>query len=144
MISTMVWFMMRKRGKGCENDVIPLPLWGTDATYLSIWRKNQSDAASEHAQSISAGIGFCSVIKCPNRARRRSRFARCVQYCSPECFEADFTSRRAIFALHMINLTTCNELNFENDNHFMPLLDHFAHVDQSQKKRKKKKKHNKR
>lgn len=131
-----------------ENDAIPLPIWGTDATYLSIWRKNQTDAASEHAKSISAGIGFCSVIKCPNQARRRCRFARCVQYCSQECFEADFRPRRAIFALHMIHLTACNELNFENDNHFMPLLDfesgQLAHVDQSQKKRKKKKNHNKR
>ncbi len=131
-----------------ENDVIPLPIWGTDATYLSIWRKNQSDAASEHAKSISAGIGFCSVIKCPNLASRRCRFARCVQYCSAECFEADFISRSATLALHMIHLTTRNELNFENDNHFMPLLDfesgQLAHVDESHKKRKKKKKHNKR
>ena len=121
-----------------EKDVIPLPIWGSDASYLTIWRK-KSIADSETSQSFSSAIGYCSASKCTNLATRRCRFARCLQYCSSGCHEKNFTSRQAIFAIHMIHLSSCNELNFEDDNHFMSLGSLDENKTQSRKKRKKKK-----
>jgi len=81
-----------------EKDVIQLPFWGTDATYLTIWRKKAGDAAS----SCTSATGYCSSKNCSNEARRRCRYARCLQYCSLECYQSHSLQMRALLALHMI------------------------------------------
>ncbi|KAK1746384.1 hypothetical protein QTG54_002991 [Skeletonema marinoi] len=68
-----------------EKDIIPLPIWGTDATYLTIWRMKSGNNKS--TLSFSPAIGYCSAAQCSNQARRRCRFARCLQYCSEDCFK---------------------------------------------------------
>ncbi|KAL7432640.1 hypothetical protein ACHAXM_007149 [Skeletonema potamos] len=126
-----------------EKDITHLPMWGTDTTYLTIWKK-KSFANSEGKQSFSPAIGFCSANQCSNLALRRCRFARCLQYCSTECFRVHAITRRAILALHMIHLSTSNDMDFENVNHFVPLSWVAHHQEgRSQQKKRKKKKHNK-
>ena len=124
-----------------EKDIIQLPLWGTDATYLTIWRKKSVNDAS--MQSFSPAIGYCSAAQCSNFARRRCRFARCLQYCSADCFRAHVCTRKAILAVHMLHLSPSNDLDYEHVNHFVPLswlTGHQAqHKGQSKKKRKRKK-----
>ena len=129
-----------------EKNNIPLPMWGTDATYLTIWKK-KSNADNNSTQSFSPAIGYCSANQCSNLAKRRCRFARCLQYCSAECFQRHAAVRRAILALHMIHLSTSNEMDFEHVNHFVPLSwvagQHVEQGGQHRKKRKKKKNHHK-
>ncbi len=124
-----------------EKDIIQLPLWGTDATYLTIWRKKSVNESSR--QTFSPAIGYCSAAQCSNFARRRCRFARCLQYCSADCFRAHVSTRKAILAVLMLHLSPSNDLDFEHVNHFVPLswlTGHQAqHKGQSQKKRKRKK-----
>mmetsp|Transcript_13845 Transcript_13845/g.28196 ORF Transcript_13845/g.28196 Transcript_13845/m.28196 type:complete len:733 (-) Transcript_13845:28-2226(-) len=127
-----------------EKDIIPLPIWGTDATYLTIWRMKSGNNIG--TQSFSPAIGYCSEAQCSNLARRRCRFARCLQYCSEDCFQTHAAVRRAILALHLIHLSPSNEMDYENVNHFVPLSwvagRHVEDGGQSRKKRKRKK-HNK-
>lgn len=108
-----------------EKDVVPLPMWGSDTTYLTIWRKKDSEveggAASTEIISCSPAFGYCSVKQCSNRASRRCRYARCLQYCSLECYEKHSSQRRAVLALHMIHTTSGDEVKYENDDHFMDL-----------------------
>ena len=127
-----------------ENDIINLPMWGTDATYVTIWRKKSG--SNEETQSFSPAVGCCSVDNCSKAAVRRCRFARCLQYCSTECFQNHLATRQGTLSLHMISLSN-SDLDFENMNHFVPI----SWIDgrlpeqgrQARKKRKRKKKHNK-
>ena len=130
-----------------EKDILPLPVWGTDATYLTIWRKVDGDNTAASSCSTSA-IGYCSSENCLNEARRRCRYARCLQYCSLECYQSHSSRRRALLALHMICVEQEELLNYEDDNHFLDLReivsmkrDTTAHDDsyRPRKKRKKKK-----
>eukprot|EP00986_Skeletonema_menzelii_P015321 scaffold11500_cov144-Skeletonema_menzelii.AAC.7 len=135
--------MLLKNFNCSEKDTIPLPLWGTDATYLTIWRRKSVNNVS--TQSVSPAIGYCSAAQCRNLARRRCRFARCLQYCSADCFRTHVAVRKAILAVHLLHLTPSNDMDFENVNHFVPLSwitgHHDQHGGQSRKKRKRKKHH---
>ena len=112
-----------------------LPLWGTDATYLTIWKdKNEVKEKTEH----SAAFGYCSAQLCCNAAERRCKFARCLQYCSQTCYERHASSRRSYLALHMVQLPSDEDIGFNNDNHFAQLLS-----EESQQRPKKKRKKNK-
>mmetsp|Transcript_535 Transcript_535/g.1062 ORF Transcript_535/g.1062 Transcript_535/m.1062 type:complete len:819 (-) Transcript_535:316-2772(-) len=131
-----------------EKDVVPLPLWGTDATYLTIWRKKGGkeggDAQSTGTVSCSPAFGYCSVDHCSNLARRRCRYARCLQYCSLECFEKHSSQRGAMLALHMIQTTSKDGLEYEDDGHFMDLNHTTAFEPESSSERAKKKRKKKR
>ncbi|KAL7544120.1 hypothetical protein ACHAXR_013524 [Thalassiosira sp. AJA248-18] len=103
-----------------EKDVIFLPAWGSDATYLTLWRKKRNEGVDNI--TCSPALGCCSAKQCPNRARRRCRYARCLQYCSSKCYENHYSQRRALLALHMIQITsTTDDVSYENDSHFMEL-----------------------
>ena len=105
-----------------ESDVIPLPLWGTDATYLTIWRRKRNEECDGiNPVDFSPAFGYCSSQPCSNRAIRRCRFARCLQYCSLECFQRHHTQRSAILALHMIKLSSESILVYGDDRHFLSL-----------------------
>lgn len=108
-----------------KKDVVPLPFWGTDATYLTIWRKKDKAASdsslSSGVKACSSAYGYCSAEPCSNRARRRCRYARCLQYCSLECYEKHSSARRATLALHMIDATAGDVLKFQDNDHFMDL-----------------------
>ena len=113
-----------------------LPLWGTDATYLTIWNKRGSKK-SDKPELISPAIGYCSAQPCHNAAERRCRFARCLQYCSEACFEKHATSRRSYLAIHMVHMPADTDLGFDNDNHFVQLQS-----ESTDKRSKKKRKRN--
>ncbi|KAL3817025.1 hypothetical protein ACHAXA_002937 [Cyclostephanos tholiformis] len=103
-----------------REDVVPLPFWGTDATYLTIWRKR--DKESKGVISCSSAYGYCCAEYCSNRARRRCRYARCLQYCGLECYAKHTSARKATLALHMIDSTKSGDaVKFEDDNNFMDL-----------------------
>jgi len=129
-----------------EKNVIPLPWWGTDATYLTIWTKKGSgkgcNAQDPESTSHSSALGYCSANECPNHAKRRCRYARSLQYCSSECFKKDIPHVRAALALHMMTIVSQDELSFENDGHFMDLNgmcpSYSASSERPKKKRKKK------
>jgi len=131
-----------------EKDAIQLPIWGTDATYLTIWRKKVSGDNTAASSCSTSAIGYCSSKNCSNEARRRCRYARCLQYCSLECYQSHSSQRRSILALHMICVGQEELLNFEDDNHFLDLSEIVSmkrdttardDSDRPRKKRKKKK-----
>jgi hypothetical protein len=108
-------------------DVVPLPCWGTDATYLTIWKRNfdgvkfHYDCTSTSTTSHASACGYCSSDKCSKIARRRCRFARCLQYCSSECYKSHSSYRKSTLALHMIDTASEDLLKFEDDDHFLDL-----------------------
>mmetsp|Transcript_43275 Transcript_43275/g.79178 ORF Transcript_43275/g.79178 Transcript_43275/m.79178 type:complete len:797 (+) Transcript_43275:165-2555(+) len=111
-----------------EKDIIPLPLWSTDNTYLTIWKKKGSGEEEDNAQadtnSCSPALGYCSVKQCSNHARKRCRYARCLQYCSLECYGKHSSQRRAVLAMHMISSQTASGdelMKYEEDSHFLNL-----------------------
>ena len=121
-----------------EKDVVPLPLWGTDAAYLTIWRKKSE------GNSCSPAIGFCSAELCTNQAIRRCRYARKLQYCGLDCYQKHFIQRGAILAMHMIHAGSGDEMSYEDDGHFVDIKHITAkrrdehHSSEERKKRKKK------
>mmetsp|Transcript_27501 Transcript_27501/g.57773 ORF Transcript_27501/g.57773 Transcript_27501/m.57773 type:complete len:812 (-) Transcript_27501:446-2881(-) len=126
-----------------EKDIFALPPWGTDATYLTIWKRNNVRGEENEEHFRSQAFGFCSFPKCDHKAVRRCRFARCVQYCSKECFESHRHRRNAILALHMIELPSCLDFEYEDDDHFLhlrgchPTFENAGHGQKSKKRRKK-------
>jgi hypothetical protein len=108
-----------------KEDVVPLPFWGSDATYLTVWRKKDKEVGnnpSTRVISYSSAYGYCCAEQCSNRARRRCRYARCLQYCSLECFGKHTSARKATLALHMIDtVQSFDVVNFEDDTTFMDL-----------------------
>jgi hypothetical protein len=118
-----------------ETDVVSLPLWGTDATYLTIWRRKGYSAFENGVISYSAAMGHCSVQDCRNHARRRCRYARLLQYCSFDCYEKHRVIRRAMLAIHMVR-TEFGDAVYEDDRHFMALNDPFESGKMKRKKRK--------
>lgn len=101
-----------------------LSMWGSDATYLTIWkRQRDTNDATKHPASYSPAFGYCSSQPCSHLAKRRCRFARCLQYCSIGCFEKHATARRSFLALHMVHVSSDDEdeMKYENDFHFMDL-----------------------
>mmetsp|Transcript_38394 Transcript_38394/g.80472 ORF Transcript_38394/g.80472 Transcript_38394/m.80472 type:complete len:165 (-) Transcript_38394:29-523(-) len=112
-----------------KKEVIHLPMWGTDTTYLTIWNKKESDDRDTTQRiagtnSFSPALGYCSVEQCSNPARRRCRHARSLQYCSLECYGKHSSRRRAVLALHMICSQTASgdeSMMYTNDRHFMSL-----------------------
>lgn len=99
----------------------PLPFWGTDASYLTIWKRKskQQNTASEF---FSPAFGYCSSQPCCNLAKKRCRFARCLQYCSLSCFQQHASSRRAYLAIHMVQLPFDGGIHFDRYDHFIDLL----------------------
>lgn len=133
-----------------KKEVMPLPSWGTDATYLTIWRKKDKEATdnfrSTGAISCSSAHGYCSAEQCSNRARRRCRYARSLQYCSLECYKKHSSARKSTLALHMIDATSGDVVKFEDENHFMDLGSIISNkvsdgYDRPRKKRQKKMRH---
>ncbi|KAL3759394.1 hypothetical protein ACHAWU_000693 [Discostella pseudostelligera] len=118
-----------------ETDVVSLPLWGTDATYLTIWRRKGYSAFENGVISYSAAMGHCSVQDCRNHARRRCRYARLLQYCCFDCYEKHRVTRRAMLAIHMVR-TEFGDAVYEDDRHFMALNDPFESGKMKRKKRK--------
>ena len=111
-----------------------LPTWGTDATYLTIWERNdEKKTMCPDRDYFSPSFGYCSSQPCSNTAKRRCRFARCLQYCSDLCFQKHGSPRRACLALHMVQLPLEHDLSFDSDAHFVDLQD-FDDVKQSAKK----------
>ena len=104
-----------------KTDVVPLPSWGTDATYLTIWSKKMSGDEDGDASAVKILIGSCSVEQCSTAARKRCRYARSLQYCSRDCYQKHSTQRKAILALHMVHTISGDELKYENDGHFRDL-----------------------
>lgn len=107
-----------------RGDVVELPSWGTDAAYLSVWRRRgRGDGSSDDSEdrSRSPGIGYCSVPSCSERARRRCRFARRLQYCDAECFAKHSPERTSELALQMIHVAPGNDVRYDDDCHFMDL-----------------------
>jgi protein-L-isoaspartate O-methyltransferase len=100
----------------CEKSDL-LPLWGTDATYLTVWKRKGQHHKSE-ADVFSPAFGYCSAQPCPNSAVRRCRYARCLQYCSQSCFTEHEASRRAYLALHMVELPVNKDMEFNCEKHF--------------------------
>ena len=115
--------LLKKEFSCQETDVVPLPSWGTDATYLTIWSRKVSgdEDGGASATLFSPAIGFCSVEQCSSAARKRCRYARSLQYCSRDCYQKHSTQRKAILALHMVHTISGDELKYENDGHFMDL-----------------------
>ena len=123
-----------------KEDVLHLPSWGTDATYLTIWRKKVSEDEGNAQQgacamSFSPAIGYCSVHLCSKPALRRCRYARCLQYCSSDCYNEHFLQRNAVLAVQMIS--SGDTMKYEDDGHFMDLS--WISSERQRKKRKKKK-----
>lgn len=140
--NTLFEELLKKQFYCDKKDVVQLPIWGTDATYLTIWRK----IVGENSCSTSA-IGYCSSENCSNEAKRRCRYARCLQYCSLECYQSHSSRRRALLALHMICVGQEELLNCEDDNHFLDMSDICAvkrdttsHNDSERPRKKRKKK----
>ncbi|KAL7553066.1 hypothetical protein ACHAWF_016324 [Thalassiosira exigua] len=121
---------------------IPLPFWGTDATYLTVWRKKGGDeiCSPQEAAQNSQALGYCSLDHCSKRAKRRCQYARCIQYCSMECFQKHFSRRRALLALHMICMGQKDSIDYEDDGHFMDLSQAEPASNIRPKKKRKKKK----
>ena len=103
-----------------RTDVVPLPLWGTDTTYLTIWKRKGYSYLENCVISYSSALGHCSVSECRNHARRRSCYARNIQYCSFNCYNKHRIPRRAMLAIHMID-TRLDDVVYEDDRHFMDL-----------------------
>ena len=118
-----------------ETDVVPLPLWGTDATYLTIWTRKRNSDLENGVTSYSSALGHCSVGDCCNRARRRCRYVRCLQYCSFDCYKQHRLPRRAMLAMHMI-ATELGDGLFDDDRYFMDLNEHSHARTMKRKKRK--------
>eukprot|EP00804_Cyclotella_cryptica_P009355 CCRYP_009015-RC/>CCRYP_009015-RC protein AED:0.28 eAED:0.28 QI:0/1/0.5/1/0/0.5/2/208/717 len=91
-----------------------------DATYLTIW-KRKNPQQNRVPDIHSPAFGFCSSQPCGNFARKRCRFARCLQYCSPSCFQKHASSRRAYLAIHMVHLPFDVDINFNSYDHFINL-----------------------
>ncbi|KAL7511553.1 hypothetical protein ACHAXN_009668 [Cyclotella atomus] len=113
-----------------------LPLWGTDATYLTIWKRKSNNKSTEQELHSSA-FGYCSSQKCTNAAERRCRFARCLQYCSQSCFDKHASERKAYLALHMVHISSEEDLEFDCDRHFVDLQTEEVATERPKKKRKK-------
>ena len=142
-----------------EDDVLQLPMWGTDATYLTIWRRKDGEYDSEDEDlSHSPAIGFCSMEGCTRRPDhnrgglgfKRCKYARCLQYCTQSCYEEHWPWRRAMLALHMIQVDSLEErfhqddFWYHSDAHFVkieeitPSTEKPSAVERPKKKRKKK------
>lgn len=117
-----------------------LPLWGTDVTYLTIWRQKSQQKGKEH-ELHSPAFGYCSSQPCPNAAKRRCRFARCLQYCSQLCVDKHASERKAYLALHMVHLSSKGDLKFDCDHHFVDLQTESVQERPKKKHKKKKNKH---
>lgn len=109
-----------------KEDVVLLPFWGSDASYLTVWRKKDKEVGNNPSTGVisySSAYGYCCAEHCSNRARRRCRYARCLQYCSLECYEEHTSARKATLALHMIDTSkSVDGVNFfEDDTSFMDL-----------------------
>mmetsp|Transcript_31871 Transcript_31871/g.46461 ORF Transcript_31871/g.46461 Transcript_31871/m.46461 type:complete len:250 (-) Transcript_31871:332-1081(-) len=128
---------------------LPLPYWGTDATYLTIWKRKsliKSTASSMgNFPDHSAACGGCTYCQ-KERATRVCRFARTLKYCSKGCYEKDAKERAAHLSLYMISLDTPPEsdLEWQNSMHFLQVDDtsHASSNQQVNKKKKRKHKHN--
>jgi hypothetical protein len=95
-----------------------LPCWGTDATYLTIWKRKMQQSVPEF---FSPAFGYCSSQPCSNLAKRRCKFARCLQYCSLSCFQKDYASRRAYLAMHLMQLSVNSDVDFDCEDHFIEI-----------------------
>ena len=120
----------------CEESEL-LPLWGTDATYLTIWKRKGKGHQHSEIELHLPSFGFCSSQPCNNIATRRCRLARCLQYCSKACFQRHQSSRRAYLALHMIHLPEDQDLSFNCDHQFVDLQQDEDVQERKKKKRKK-------
>ena len=118
----------------CEQSEL-LPLWGTDATYVTIWKRKLIGQQKSGKRLYSPSFGFCSCQPCNNFATKRCRLARCLQYCSDACFQKHNSSRRAYLALHMVHLPLDQDLEFSCDLHFVDLK--LEEVQEKKKKRRK-------
>ena len=131
-------------------DVVHLPCWGSDATYLTIWRRIYDgdnfhyNCTSTSTTAHTSASGYCSSDQCSKLARRRCRFARCLQYCSSECYKSHSSHWKSTLALHMIDTMSEDLLKFDDDDHFLDLssiisTQQVAHDDYNTRPRKRKK-----
>lgn len=101
------------------SESVPLPIWGTDAAYLTVWCQSRGIDA-EKSVPVPA-TGGCSAAGCNKRAHRRCRFARCLAYCSAECFREHCNARESVLALHMLDVKAGGDVQFDNQRHFMEI-----------------------
>lgn len=108
-------------------DVVHLPCWGSDATYLTIWRRKYDgvnfhyNCTSTFTAAHASAYGYCSLEQCKNLSRRRCRFARCLQYCNSECYKSHSSYRKSTLALHMIDTMSEDQLKFDDADHFLDM-----------------------
>jgi len=126
---------------------ISLPIWGTDAAYVTVWirrkhgasRKNNHDGNDNDNDSINIAIGGCSC--CTRKvATHRCRFARPLQYCSRVCFDAHRATRKGMLLLHMIDIGDDLDIEWGNAQHFLDLTTSTRISTQVEQGRKRKKK----
>jgi hypothetical protein len=107
---------------------LELPTWGTDAAYLTIWKRGKR-ASEEPNYHFTVATGGC--LQCPNQATRRCRLARTIQYCTLDCFRADTNARKSRLLLQMIDTTSASnsscsggendDVDWNNPRHFLEL-----------------------
>jgi hypothetical protein len=132
---------------------IPLPLWGTDAAYVTIWKRATDNDSSGGREATKRNIATGGCIGCNKEpAIRRCRFARVLQYCSECCFEKHGSRRASFLAIHMLRVDQNDgkDVRWDDPQHFMELkysssvdLDTFKEKGQGHTNRKKKKRRRK-
>jgi len=96
---------------------LSLPSWGTDAAYLTIWKRHQSNGGEIPS---SPAIGGC--LACSQLATRRCRLARLVQYCSIDCFVLHQEARKSLLLMQMLDCRCAGvDVDWDNPQHFAVL-----------------------
>ncbi|KAF1323572.1 Clavaminate synthase, partial [Globisporangium splendens] len=105
-----------------------LPNWGNSAYSLTVWKRKAADK-----QSTSSGA-LCTTLSCfkcqktiADAAEEGEELKRCVfcktnVYCSSFCEESDRKAHSAEHAKRLIFFENEDELEFENDLHYAPLV----------------------
>jgi hypothetical protein len=105
-----------------------LPNWGNSAYSLTVWKRKATDK-----QTTSSGA-LCTALSCfkcqktiADAAEEGEELKRCVfcktnVYCSSFCEESDRKAHSAEHAKRLIFFENEDELEFENDLHYVPLM----------------------
>lgn len=118
-----------------EKEVV-LPNWGNSAYHLTVWRRSSSGEDADDAESKVMSCFHChqtlrDAVENGNREGddfEDAPFKRCMLcktnvYCSSDCAEKDQSAHAAEHAKRLVFLTDEKVLNFDNDAHYMPLVD---------------------
>ena len=97
----------------------PIPIWGTDAAYLTVWERRRTRKRDMDTGCIFSAIGGCMACQ-EKLAVKRCKFARILQYCSQTCFELHAAERKSWLLVHMLDLGD-EDVSWSNPRHFMDL-----------------------